>query len=389
MKVWSAVRDGRGNNVEEENMKMVRKSQSESPANGAWQRLALALVVAASLFVGGCYWKRFTGNYDDVFEVNNTEDDSAILEETGREEETLARIRKRLQELADESEPVYRMNAGDEIEIRVYGHSDLSMVTKIGPDGTVGLAFLGQVRLSGQTISEGAEVIRKGLAPYVKSPVVSITVKEVSSETATITGACMRPGVYGISNTTRLADLYATAGSSSVRLFNGVHVDVADLDHSYIFRKGEPLPVDFRKAINEGDALHNVRLRKGDHVFIAQRLEASVSICGDVANPHKRLYEKGMGLVETLTSAGWMRETHWNHVIIIRDSLANPKMYKVDMDGILAGKCRNVTLKAGDIVYVPHDNLSEYNVFVRKLLPTAQLINLLTSRIPSNSLGDW
>ena len=72
-------------------------------------------------------------------------------------------------------------------------------------------------------------------------------------------------------------------------------------------------------------------------------------------------------------------------MIIIRDGLVNPKMYKVDVDGILAGKCRNITLKSGDIVYVPKDNLSEYNVFVRKLLPTAQLINLLTSRVSAFS----
>lgn len=352
------------------------------------QRMARVALAALALPMAGCYWDRMTGNYHDVFEVNNVEDDSAILEETGREEETLARARKRLQELASDEEPVYRMNAGDEIEIRVYGHDDLGMVTKIGPDGAVGMAFIGQIRLSGQTISEGAEKIREGLAPYVKNPVVSITVKEISSETATIVGACDKPGVYGISNGTRLADLYAMAGSSSVRLFNGVHVDVADLDHSYIFRKGEVLPVDFHKAINEGDALHNVRIRKGDHVFIGQRLEASVTICGDVKNPHKRLYEKGMGLIETLTSAGWLHETHWNHVIIIRDGLANPKMYKVDVDGILAGKCRNITLKAGDIVYVPHDNLSEFNVFVRKLLPTAQLFNLLTYRLTREALLD-
>ena len=43
----------------------------------------------------------------------------------------------------------------------------------------------------------------------------------------------------------------------------------------------------------------------------------------------------------------------------------------------MAGKCHNVKLKAGDIVYVPKDNLSEYNVFVRKLLPTAQLVGLI------------
>ena len=98
-------------------------------------------------------------------------------------------------------------------------------------------------------------------------------------------------------------------------------------------------------------------------------------------HPHKRLYEPGMGLIETLTSAGWMLETHWKHVIIIRDGLVHPKMYKVNVDGILAGKCRNINLKSGDIVYVPKDDISEYNVFVRKLLPTAQLINLITSRV--------
>ena len=339
-------------------------------------------------FAGGCYWDRLTGNYDNVFEVTNKDDDSAILEENGRDEETLARQRKRLEELAADEEPVYRMNAGDGIVINVYDHPDLGMTTKIGPDGMIGFAFMGQVKLSGLTIGEGAEKIRDGLAPYVKNPVVSITVTDIQSETATIAGACAKPGVYGISNSTLLADLYALAGSSAVRLFNGVDVDVADLEHSLIFRKGEVLPVDFQKAIQGGDTLHNIRLRKGDYVFIAQRLESSVTICGDVIHPHKRLYEAGMGLIETLTAAGWMKDTHWKHVIIIRDGLAHPRMYKVDVDGILAGKCRNVTLKAGDIVYVPKDDLSEYNVFVKKLLPTAQLFNLVTSRFSSVSVNN-
>ena len=88
-----------------------------------------------------------------------------------------------------------------------------------------------------------------------------------------------------------------------------------------------------------------------------------------------------MGLIETLTAAGWMLDTHWKHVIIIRDGLSHPKLYKVDVDGIVAGKCRNIPLKSGDIVYVPKDDISEYNVFVKKLMPTAQLVNLLTSRV--------
>ena len=336
----------------------------------------------------GCYWDRLTDNYDSAFGENGAADGNALIEATGRDEESIRRINKRLQELANEDEPTYKMNAGDEIEIRVYDHPDLGMITRIGPDGTIGIAFMGQVRLSGLTIAQGAEKIRAGLAPYVKNPVVSITVREVQSETATIAGSCAKPGVYGISNSTRLADLYAMAGSSASRLFNGVTVDVADLPHSIIIRKGEILPVDFIKAVNEGDTLHNVLIRRGDYVFIAQRMESSVTICGAVPNPHKRLYEPRMGLIETLTMAGWLKETHWSHVIIIRDGLANPKMYKVDVDGIIAGKCRNVMLKAGDIVYVPQDNISEYNVFVKKLMPTAQLFNLVTTRLTREALLD-
>ena len=327
-------------------------------------------------FLSGCYMDRMTTNYASVFD-NGADEEGAIIEESGRDAEMVLRNEKRLEELLNEEEPTYRMNAGDEIEIRVYGHDDLGMTTKIGPDGAVGVAFMGEVKLSGLSISEGADRISEGLAPYVKNPVVSITVKQILSETATIAGSCAKQGVYGISNETRLADIYAMAGSSANRLFDGVNVDVADLEHSLVIRKGEVLPVDFRKAIEQGDMLHNIRIRKGDYVFIAQRMESSVTICGDVAKPHKRLFESGMGLVETLTSAGWMLESHWSHVIIIRDGLVSPRMYKVDIDGILAGKHRNILLKAGDIVYVPKDNLSEYNVFVRKLLPTAQLVGLI------------
>lgn len=341
--------------------------------------MRIAVFAVSCAILAGCYSDRRMSNYDSTAELHVGADDSAVVEEAESDEDTIARNEARLRSLDAEKEPVYRMNAGDQIEIRVYDHPDIGMKTLIGPDGTVGMSFIGQVKLSGQTIAEGAEFIRKGLSPYVKNPVVSITILDVQSETATIAGSCAKPGVYGISQSTRLADFYAMAGSSANRLFNGVNVDVADLDNSIFIRNGEIVPVNFHKAIDRGDPVHNIHVRKGDYVFIAQRMEASVTICGEVGHPHKRLYEPGMGLIETLTAAGWMKESHWKYVIIIRDGLAHPKFYKVDVDGILAGKCKNVQLKPSDIVYVPGDDMSEYNVFVRKLLPTAQLIGLIVS----------
>ena len=339
-----------------------------------------AALLAGMLALAGCYPGRWTSNYNEAFNWD-LESDNAVLEVSGRDEETERARQEFLKALAEEEEPPYRVNAGDMIQIRVYGHEDLGVETRVSPDGSVGMLFLGQVDVAGRTIAEARDAIEAGLAPYVKHPVVGVTVLEVASETVTVSGAVDHPGMYRISSSSRLVDAYAQAGGTDVRLFNGADVDVADLEHSILVRDGKILPVDFRKAIEGGDILDNVRLRKGDYIFIAQRMESSVTICGEVARPHKRFYEAGMGLIETLTSAGWMLDTHWKHVIIIRDGLANPKMYKVDVDGILTGKCKNVYLKANDIVYVPKDNMSEYNVFVRKLLPTAQLINMLMSRV--------
>lgn len=346
----------------------------------------IAAILAAAL-LAGCYFDRLTTKYGDTPELTGAVGEDAVIDEASTNETDVVRVRKRLMELEMEEDPAYRMNSGDKIEVRVYDHPDLGITTRIGPDGMIGFAFMGQVKLSGQTIAQGAELIREGLVPYVKNPVVSITVLEVQSETATIAGSCARPGVFNISNSTRLADFYAMAGSSAKRLFNGVDVDVADLEHSILVRNGEILPVDFRLAISQGDQLNNVRIRRGDYVFIAQRMESSVIVCGEVKSPHKRLYEQGMGLLETLTAAGWLTESHWSNVIIIRDGLSNPRLYKVNVDGILAGKCRNVPLKAGDIVYVPKDSLAEYNVFVKKLLPTAQLFSLIAGRASAVGLS--
>lgn len=341
----------------------------------------LVFTFALAFTFAGCYTDRWTQHYIPLLEGEAAE--SAILEESGQDEESERQRREYLKKLSEAEIEAYRINAGDEVEIRVYGHPDVGVTTRVGPDGTVGMVFLGQAELAGKTISEASDAIEKGLAPYIKHPLVSVTVLVVAGETVTVSGAARSPGLYNISASSRLADAYAMAGGSAERLFNGIDVDVADLEHSMLVRGDEILPVDFRAAIEKGDPLNNVRLHKGDYIFIAQRMESSITLCGEVKNPQRRLYESGMGLIEFLTTAGWMNDTHWSHVIIIRDGVANPKLFKVDVDGILAGKCKNILLKPNDIIYVPKDNLSEYNVFVKKLLPTAQIFNLIKTAVTS------
>ena len=350
------------------------------------ERALAALLLAAVL--AGCYSDRWKSNYDSFPDFSESQD--AILDETGLSDEEKARRDAELRRWNEMPEPVYTINAGDQVKVIVYDHPDLSFDTIVTPDGHIGMVFLGQVKVAGLTLAAAAKKIEEGLAEYVKKPAVGISPTHISSERVTITGATKGPGMFNISNGMRLADLYAMSGGSSERLFDGQVLDAADLVNSMFARRVrdangrehyEVLPIDFRKAIEQGDTNHNVLLRKGDYVYIAVRSESMVCLIGDAQTPHKRIWDNNLGILELLTTGAWVKESYWSHAILIRGGVADPTIYKIDIDGILAGKKPNVKLAPGDIVYLPKDNISEYNVFIRKLMPTAELFNTITTPV--------
>ena len=156
----------------------------------AWRTVACALAVSIlAVSLAGCYPKRWTTTYNKALNWD-LESSNAVLETTGRDAETEKKRIEFLEALWNEKQPPYRVNAGDEIEIRVYGHDELNVTTRVSPDGCVGMMFLGQVDVAGRTIMEARDAVEKGLAPYIKHPVVGVTVLKVDSETITVSGAC-------------------------------------------------------------------------------------------------------------------------------------------------------------------------------------------------------
>ena len=336
---------------------------------------SLLILLLALCSLCGCY-NRFTGNFDRYPDINNLPE--GVVDYSGLTEEDKRRQLEFLKQLDAQKEPVYRINAGDKISIRVYNHPDLIMESLVTPDGAIGVMFAGQVQVAGLTLEEASEKIKQTYSKYIKNPELGVFAIDVRSQTATIAGAVNNPGMFVISNGMRLADLFAKAGGSAVRDFDDQMLDAADYQNSIIVRDGKILPVNFSLAIERGDRWHNVKLKKGDYIYIAVRSEAMVSIIGSINRPHKRLWDQNLGVLELISSGLGLKEQYWQYGVIIRGGMENPRFYRVDIDGIMQGRCANVRLQPGDVVYVPHDNASEYNVFVRKLLPTAQFLSTFT-----------
>jgi polysaccharide export outer membrane protein len=337
----------------------------------------LFLLLSSVLFYGAC-----KSVYEGLPDAS-----TEMLEESQIDPEEISRREQRLREISSQPYPDYHIDAGDVFTIKVYNNPDLDVSSPVTPDGYIAMMFVGQIKVGGLTIPQAVERVQEALSKYIKNPVVGILPTDIKSQTATISGAVHKTGVYSVHGNIKLADLFAYAGGGSVRIFDGKQMASYDFNNSYFIRGNDIIPVDFTEAIINGNPLHNIRMQKGDYIHIASRSEKMVSVFGEVSSPRFQLWNAGLGLIEAISNAGGLRDEHWEYAVIMRGGMGNLKFYRADLQAILLGQKPNIPLEAGDIVYIPKDGISGYNVFVRKLLPTAELLNALV--MPVHWWHNW
>jgi protein involved in polysaccharide export with SLBB domain len=90
----------------------------------------------------------------------------------------------------------YRLGSGDVITIEVLGEDDLKRDRiRLSDAATISYPILGEIRLSGKTVSELERIIREGLrGRYLVNPQVTVTINEYRS--FYINGQVQRPGGY-------------------------------------------------------------------------------------------------------------------------------------------------------------------------------------------------
>lgn len=294
-------------------------------------------------------------------------------------------VEKELKAIEKTPYPPYRLQGGDRFRIRVYNEDELnnnsSASTIVTPDGYIVMDAVGPVMVKDMTIIEATNALENALKKLVKHPQVSLMPEMIQGKTATLLGAVREPGEYSVTSSTRLADLIAKGKGYAIGILDDNTIDLADINNAYIVRDGKMLPVDFYEAIVKGNQLHNIRVFPGDLVYIPKREDSRVMVIGEVKTPRVVNWKNGTTFMDVMAYCGGLAEDYWENALVIRKSQSGKKepvkIYKIAIDDVFAGRTENFALAAGDIVYIPKDALGEYNVFVKKLLPTAQFINLM------------
>lgn len=198
--------------------------------------------------------------------------------------------------------PNYRLGPGDEVIIDIWGTSQNTIRQQISPDGTINIEKIGPVSLSGMTVSEANEYLKRvlgktysGLDAPDGTLEIRLTLGNARTIQINVMGEVVQPGTYALSSfSTVFHALYRAGGVS----------DIGSLRNVQVTRNGKTVAkVDVYDFIMKGKTQDDIRLQEGD-VIIVPAYEALVQISGYVKRPMKFEMKKNETLATLIGYAG-------------------------------------------------------------------------------------
>jgi len=106
----------------------------------------------------------------------------------------------------------YRIGVDDVIEIAVWDNAAIGRTSLVRPDGKISLPLLHDVLVAGLTPMQLQSWLTQALSGYVKSPQVSVIVREVHSLKVSVIGEVKTPGSYPMTQRSTILEVLAMAG---------------------------------------------------------------------------------------------------------------------------------------------------------------------------------
>ncbi|MBN8605899.1 MAG: polysaccharide export protein [Caulobacterales bacterium] len=147
----------------------------------------------------------------------------------------------------------YRLGAGDQLRITVFGEADLTGQYLISPQGRIAFPLVGDVEASGKTLNELTVAIGEALQQgYIRQP--SVAVEVLNYRPFFILGEVRTPGTYPFSANLTVLNAVATAQGFTYRADQGhVFIKHANEDAERRYRLTTTTPVQPGDTIRIGE----------------------------------------------------------------------------------------------------------------------------------------
>jgi polysaccharide export outer membrane protein len=134
--------------------------------------------------------------------------------------------------------------------------------------------------------------------------------------------------------------------------------------------------VDLKGLLDSGDALADLRLRRDDVVYIPSMQDRYVSVLGQVQHPGALQLESNSTLAKLIAQAGGLTDGAGRYPDIRVISPTTGTTRVISFKSVLQPASLDLTLKPGDIIFVPQSGFNRVSYVLEKLSP---LVSIFTA----------
>jgi polysaccharide biosynthesis/export protein len=157
----------------------------------------------------------------------------------------------------------YTVGSGDVLHVDVWQEQEVSQIAVVRPDGNISLPLINEVKVSGLTPLQIQDLISQKLKSFVNDPKVTVTVAEIHSKRAFITGEVTRPGEYSLNTQITVLQLIAQAGGFTA---------FAKTERVVVLRmvngNEQRLKFRYKEVVHGKNVEQNITLQPGDTVVV-------------------------------------------------------------------------------------------------------------------------
>jgi len=153
----------------------------------------------------------------------------------------------------------YVVGPQDILYIRVWREPELSGGVSVGPEGSIMLPLVGQVKAVGLTPHQlGARLVEE-FGKFVNRPEVMVYVQAVNSKKIMVSGEVNKPGAFPL--LTRITVMEALVAAGGLKEF-------ANKKKIVIIRGDKRLFFNYKEVVQGKNLNQNIALENGDHVVV-------------------------------------------------------------------------------------------------------------------------
>ena len=288
----------------------------------------------------------------------------------------------------------YELGRGDEISIDFGGHPDLNVKRIVGPDGAITLPLAGAIQLADKTREQAGDAIVQALSPYYSTLSVTVGVDKYTSNHVLLLGSVERPGIVSFDAPPTLLEVITrggvlggmssgfggTASSGGGGGGNGggqARTSLVVPERCAIYRGSDKVMwVDLKGLLDTGSPLADLRLKRGDVVYVPSPLERYVSVLGQVQHPGALQLDNNTTLAKLLAEAGGLtpQAGRYPDIQIVSASTGTSRI--ISFKSLLQPASLDLTLKSGDVIFIPQTGFARASYVLERLSP---LVTMFTA----------